>query len=244
MKILLPILVVLCFGCNSRASESILGVETQPTESIVEARKEVTATPYTLKAATRLDFEKAKKNDPKAFTADTANFRKENGVLSLQIKDEWKLLTCFRDTMNAPESDDTDIRKYKYLGQLKPINKYVVGGYFWEFYECYLVDKATGKVDTTWTSPSLSPDNRLLASLSLPYGLEGLPNGIQIFKVENDGEQITKYFEINQEEWSPYESYWESNDSIIIKMLPIDRVLEINGVPKEEDFSYLRLKIK
>ena len=244
MKILLPFIAAICLGCSSRASEPILEVENQSTESIAEVRKDVAATSYTIETATRLNFEKAKKNNPEAFTADTANFRKENGVLSLQLKDEWKLLTSFRDTLNAPETDDTDIREYKYLGQLKPINKYVVGGYFWEFYECYLVDKVTGKVDTTWTSPSLSPDNRLLASLSLPYGLEGLPNGIQIFKVENSGKQITKYFEINQDEWSPYESYWESNDSIIIKMLPIGRVLEINGIPKEEDFSYLRLKIK
>ncbi len=219
-------------------------VEAESTETIEEEKKDVKASLYTLEAAIRLDFEKAKKNNPEAFTADTSNYRKENGILSLKIKDEWKLLASFRDTLNAPESDDTEIREYKYLGQLKPINKYVVEGYFWEFYECYLVDKVTGKVDTTWTSPSLSPDSKLLASLSLPYGLEGLPNGIQIFKVENGGEQIAKYFEINQDEWSPYESYWESVDSIIIKILPINRISEINGIPKEEDFSYLRLRIK
>jgi hypothetical protein len=219
-------------------------VEAQTPADFVEEEKNVEASLYTLDTATRVDFEKAKKNSPEAFTADTANFRKENGILSLRIKGEWQLLASFRDTLSAPETDDTDIREYKYLGQFKPINKYVVAGYFWEFYECYLVDKVTGKIYTTWTQPSLSPDNKFLASLSLPYGLEGMPNGIQVFKVMNGGEAITKYFEINQDEWSPYESYWESNDSIIIKMLPIKRVLEINGLPKEEDFSYLRLSIK
>jgi len=244
INLLLPLyFAVLYFGCNNKASEIPLNKEARSEESIVEEKQEIQGALYTLATAIRTDFERAKKNNPGAFTSDTANFRKVDGYLSLQIDGEWKQLYSFKDTLNFTDSDDTDIREYKYLGQLQPVTKYVVAGYFWEFYECYLVDKETGKIDTTWNSPILSPDNKFIASLSLPYGLEGLPNGIQIFKAENEGEKITKFIEINQDEWSPYEAYWESVNSIIIKILPISRVLEINGIPKEEDFSYLRLSI-
>ena len=30
---------------------------------------------------------------------------------------------------------------------------------------------------------------------------------------------------------------------MIIQILPVERVFEINGIPKQEDYSYIRLKI-
>jgi len=77
----------------------------------------------------------------------------------------------------------------------------------------------------------------------MPYGLEGVHLGIQIFRIENNGQNLTKLIEINQEEWSPYNFYWESPNTLIIQILPVERVMEINGIPKQEDYSYIRLKI-
>ncbi|WP_191185162.1 hypothetical protein [Pontibacter aquaedesilientis] len=216
--------------------------ETRETENPTEL-KEKAAFHYLIENATKADFDKAKKASSDELTPDTVNSRKKNGVIEVLTNGKWKSLTAFKDTLNSPESDDDEIREYKYVGQIKSINKLLVEGYFWEHYECYLVDKSTGKIDTTWTRPYISPDKKMLASLSMPYGLEGPPLGIQILRIENNGQNLTKFLEINQQKWSPYDFYWESPSSLIIQILPVERVLEINGIPKEEDYSYIRLKI-
>jgi cell division protein FtsL len=247
MKKILPLLLLtFIFSCSSKPAETALTEENiqlnSETEKLTE-EKEKTAVHYSIEKATKADFDKAKKASSNALTLDTLNSRKKNGVIEVLTNGKWKPLTAFKDTLNSPESDDDEIREYKYVGQIKSINKYIVEGYFWEHYECYLVDKATGKIDTTWTRPYLSPDKKMLSSLSMPYGLEGPPLGIQIFRIEDNGLNLSKFIEINQQEWSPYDFYWESPRSVIIQILPVDRVLEINGIPKEEDYSYIRLKI-
>jgi hypothetical protein len=247
MKKILPLLLsTSIFSCSSKPAETALteenihvSIETEkPTEV-----KEKAAVKYSIEKATKEDFEKAKKASSDALTPDTLNSRKKNGVIEVLTNGKWKPLTAFKDTLNSPESDDDEIREYKYVGQIKSINKFLVEGYFWEHYECYLVDKETGRIDTTWTRPYISPDKRMLASLSMPYGLEGPPLGIQIFRIEGNGQNLANFIEINQQEWSPYDFYWESPRSIIIQILPVERVLEINGIPKQEDYSYIRLKI-
>jgi hypothetical protein len=56
----------------------------------------------------------------------------------------------------------------------------VVSGTFWEHYEIYLINKNTGENTLLWNNPALSPSNQFIANLSLPFGLEGTPIGIQI----------------------------------------------------------------
>lgn len=247
MKKILPLLLLtFIFSCSSKPVETALTEENIQVSSETEkptAEKEKATVQYLIEKATKADFDKAKKASSDALTPDTTNSRKKKSVIEVLTNGKWKPLTAFKDTLNSPESDDDEIREYKYVGQIRPINKFLVEGYFWEHYECYLVDKATGRIDTTWTRPNISPDKKMLASLSMPYGLEGPPLGIQIFRIEDNGQDLAKFIEINQQEWSPYDFYWESPSSIIIQVLPVERVLEINSIPKQEDYSYIRLKI-
>ncbi|QNF33297.1 hypothetical protein HUW51_11365 [Adhaeribacter swui] len=248
MKKILPLLLLtFIFSCSSKPDETALAEENIQVSSQTEKpteEKEIAGVKYSIAKATKADFDRAKKASSNLLTPDTLNSRKKNGVIEVLTNGNWKPLTAFKDTLNSPESDDDEIREYKYAGQIKSINKFLVEGYFWEHYECYLVDKATGRIDTTWTKPYISPDKKLLASLSMPYGLEGPPLGIQIFKIEGNGQNLAKFIEINQQEWSPCDFYWESPSSIVIQILPVERVLEINGIPKQEDYTYIRLKIQ
>jgi len=216
MNRILPLLLLtFLFSCSRKPAETALAEENIQVSSEPEKpteEKEKVAVAYSIERATKADFDKAKKAYSDALTPDTTNSHKKDGILQVLNNGKWKSLTAFKDTLNSPESDDDEIREYKYAGQIIAINKYLVEGYFWEFYECYLVDRTTGRIDTTWTRPYISPDRKMLASLSMPYGLEGLPLGIQVFRIENNGQKILKSIEINQEEtnqekWSPYDFY-------------------------------------
>ncbi|RDC65418.1 hypothetical protein [Adhaeribacter pallidiroseus] len=150
----------------------------------------------------------------------------------------------FRDTLL--NTDDPAIRAYRYLGQHAKINQYLVAGRFYEAYETYLVDKTTGAITTTWTEPIVSPDQKYLANSSFATALDEAPNGIQIWEVANTEKSpaIKKFLEIVHQDWKPLELHWESSTAILIKTLPMDKYKLLQAEPKEEDFSYWRLRIK
>ncbi|MDQ4139316.1 MAG: hypothetical protein M3142_02215, partial [Bacteroidota bacterium] len=153
-------------------------------------------------------------------------------------------MESFRDTLL--NENDPEIREYRYLGQNQQLNQYLVAGSFYEGFETYLVDKTTGKITPTWTEPIVSPDQKYLANVSLATVMEGEPTGVQVWKVtgQNNSPSIENLLELEQQDWIPFELQWESPQSIIIKMIPTEKYEQLQAEPKEDDFSYLRLRIK
>lgn len=252
-------LLVINFSCSTQTVPS----ENQPSNDLVKTDsvnikgesptnqhnipEEYTST-FNLVNTGKADFEKAKKEYKDSLIPDTLTFKKVNGQLRLKINQKWKPYVTFQDTLINTDNDE--IREYKYLGQYKELNHYLVEGYFWEHYESYLIDKESGKITTTWTRPYISPGKKFLANLSMAYGLEGPPNGIQVWKIDRNSSNqsgsisINKYIEIDQQIWAPFNFYWESDNAIIIKTTSVKKFWELNGEPKETDFSFLRLTLK
>lgn len=238
-------------GCSGKPSEPIsdnvedtIVVNKASAKTKDVAVEKAVPSLYTVETATEEDFRNAA-NGTTSFTMNKGDARKVNGVITLKINGEWKPIEELKDTLLS--TDDTEIAEYKYLGQNKELNKYLVAGHFYEHYETYLVDKATGEIGaTTWTEPSVSPDLGYLANVSIATVMEPTPNGIQVWKVTKNGATtaIEKYFEINQQDWEAFEMKWETPRSIIIKMIPIEQFEMLTGEAKQEEFSYLRLRIK
>ncbi|GGG06543.1 hypothetical protein [Pontibacter amylolyticus] len=247
-KVLVPTLVLLMLSCSGRTSEQVLKrAETENSalanSGEVALEKDSTSL-YTLEPATEEDFRNWA-NHTFGFAMNRGDARKVDGVITLKISGEWKPIAALKDTLS--DKDDTAYAAYKYLGQNKELNKYLVAGHFYEHYETYLVDMTTGEIAaTSWTEPAVSPDLSFLANLSTATIMDNAPNGIQVWKVTEKGGRaaIEKYFEINQQDWEAFEMVWESPRSIIIKMLPMEQFEMLSGVPKKDEFSYLRLRIK
>jgi hypothetical protein len=199
---------------------------------------------FSITKATIEDFTKAKNNYKDKFIQDTLNVRKVNGVTEVPLnRPHYPPSVVFKDTLVGV--GETEEREYHYLGHFPDIDNYLVSGTFWEHYECYLIDKETGNKTTTWNRPYLSPASEYYANLSLPYGLEGVPNGIQIWKVKTANQNnLIKYLELDQQIWVPDDFVWETNNSLILKVASVDKYLNENGQPNEKDFYYLRLLLK
>jgi len=247
---LLPLMLII-FSCSSKTGEQPPGkgeetVRENATSAYareVAAEKNVSSL-YTLEPATEEDFREAA-NLTTSFTMNKGDARKVNGAITFRINGKWKSIEAFNDTLL--NTDDTELAEYEYLGQNKALNKYLVAGHFYEHYETYLVDKTTGEIAaTTWTEPSVSPDLNYLANVSIATVMDPTPNGIQVWKVTEDGgtTAIEKYFEINQQDWEAFEMEWESPRSIIIKVISMEQFEMLTGEPEQEAFSYLRLRIK
>ena len=113
--------------------------------------------------------------------------------------------------------------------------------------EYYLVNKDNGEVTILWERPNLSPDNKYIVNLSMDYGLEFVPNGIQIWKVEKDGNaniSINKHFELDQEIWVPSNLIWKSDNEFILKVASIEKFMENPNELKEEDYYHLEFNVK
>ncbi len=117
--------------------------------------------------------------------------------------------------------------KYTYNG-FNEINLFhTVCGQYWEHIECYLIDHKTARIDTVWTEPIFSPDNGKLVSKSMDYGLEGIPNGFQAWRLNEDRNWI-KVLEIDQQEWIPIQITWTSNKRIRVKTVTIAQYHQMN----------------
>jgi hypothetical protein len=130
------------------------------------------------------------------------------------------------------------------LGQYKNLGFFLVEGLFYERYECYLIDKKTGRKTTIWNKPKLSPSSKYFANLSVPYGYAGDPNGIQIWKIEESYRiDLSKYLELDQQIWCPIDFVWETDNSLLLKVVPIDKFWESNDEVNETDYYYLRINL-
>jgi len=197
-------------------------------------------TNFSITKTTQDEFIKAKSIYKDKFIKDT--LIKTNGITELPLNSpHYPPSVIFKDT--RVDIEDTNERLYNYLGHFPILNNYLVSGSFWEFCEYYLIDKETGIQTTTWNRPFLSPTYKYFANLSLPYGLEGLPNGIQIWKIEYNN-YLSKYLELDQQIWVPEDFVWETDNTIILKVAAVEKYLNENGRPDEKGFYYIRLQLK
>ncbi len=197
---------------------------------------------FSITKATEQDFTEGKNSYKDKLIQDTLNVRKVGGVTEVFLnKPNYPSSVIFKDTL--VNIGDTEEREYHYLGHFPNLENYLVSGAFWEHYECYLINKETGSKTTIWSRPFLSPNSKYFANLSLPYGLEGLPNGIQIWKIEGQS-HLSKYLELDQQIWVPDDFIWETDNSLILRVIDVEKYLNFTGQPNKKDFYYLRLRLK
>lgn len=198
---------------------------------------------FSITKATIEDFTEAKNIYNNQFVHDTLNVSKVNGVIEIPLhRPHYPPSVVFKDTL--VDIGETEEKVYQYLGHFPDLDYYLVSGTFWEHYECYLINKETGRKTTTWNRPFLSPKSTYFANLSMPYGLEGIPNGLQVWKFDKSQQEVNKIFELDQQFWAPEDFVWENEVTIILKVVSVDKFWESNGEVNNNDYHYLRLKLK
>ncbi len=199
---------------------------------------------YSITKATADDFNKAKKAFINKTDYYTKKIKKVNGKIILPVEEK---LVSFTDTLL--DTDNSDIRQYEYIGQFSEIGFYIIKGVFWEHLEYYLIDTRTGKQTTIWNSPSLSPNNKFIANLSMPYGFEGVPNGIQVWRIEKNidylkgSNSVSNYLEIDQQIWTPLDFVWDSDNAIILKVIDIEKFVK-NPEQTNNNAYFIRMRLK
>jgi len=192
------------------------------------------------------DHVKAVKTYKDQLIQDTIMFKKENGILELPlIQPHYPPSVIFTDTL-VEDGEAFEGREYNYLGQYKKIGFFLVEGHFYEHYECYLIDKRTGRETIIWDKPKLSPSSKYFANISRLHIFEGVPSGIQIWKIDiidvSYKVELSKYLELDQRIWFPIDFVWETDNSLILKVVSFNKFWELEKLANE-DYYYLRINL-
>jgi len=200
---------------------------------------------FSITNASAADFLKAEKSYKNKILYDTARVKKINGVIKLPIGKKGQSFMRYADTLPFNEG----YKKYQYIGQFESIGYYILEYCFNEECGVYLVSKNSGTQTAIWNTPYISPNNKFIANLSWEYHFEGNKVGIQIWKVGKtrysgmDSISVSDYLELKQLIWIPLSFAWETNNSLIIKAVDIDKYQGLSNGQSENNIPYyLRMR--
>jgi len=163
---------------------------------------------------------------------DTTPIIKTNGVLALPLAKNKKVI--LKDSLS--NTDFVEQVTYEYIGFIKEVDLYIVSAQFYETGEILLINYKTGLKTKMWSIPKLSPDRKHLVAWSGILDYDLMPNGIQMWSVQKNGE-LKLEWEYTQNEWEPYDVKWANNYSInVIKIIP-----DFLSSSKKDEKEYIKL---
>ncbi len=166
---------------------------------------------------------------------DTTPIIKTNGVLILPLAKNKKVI--LKDSLS--NTDFVEQVTYEYIGFIKEVDLYIVSAQFYETGEILLINYKTGLKTKMWSIPKLSPDRKRLVAWSGILDYDLMPNGIQMWSIQKDGE-LKLEWEYTQNKWEPYDVKWTNNYTInVIKIIP-----DFLSPSKKDEKEYIKLLIK
>ncbi|MBO9703615.1 MAG: hypothetical protein J7604_25650 [Sporocytophaga sp.] len=226
------LIIFVCLSCNFNEEKAEL-TKSQKQQIIVNQKTQKKG--YIIKNSTENEFLSASKMYRNLFIKDTLKTNKIDGILTLPLKNKVIKLKDFPIAQYESEG-----LEYKLVGEILSPNKYVVEVSYWEGKDYLLINKANGNVDTIWSIPYISPDNKRILTISPQWGMEGVPNGVKIFL---NKESLIEEYKIIQDMWVPREVAWKNNFTVIIKMTPVTKYFDSVGSPSNY-FEYIEIVFK
>ena len=194
--------------------------------------------------ATQNDFDRAGMKFMSGFEMAIDDARKIDGTIHLKIAGNWKAMESFNDL--ELDGTITGDCTYLYLGKNDTLKNYLIGAADSYGFEWYLIDQMTGAISTVNSEPIISPDHTMFITLENAANSNMRMKGFHIWKVDfaNGKKTMKRYFVARNQDWIPYEMYWESKSSILIKALPMVKYDSMKSVPLESDFTFVRMIVK
>lgn len=139
---------------------------------------------------------------------------KEGNVIRIYTKEDTLVFESKPDLEERME-----VFEYKEFNRRNKFH--VICAQYWESYHCYMVNHMTSQIDSIWQAPTFSPNDSSLISKLIDYGLEGAPNGFQVWQLIKDKGWV-KILEVDQQKWIPVSFQWLSNDSLSVKAVTVE----------------------
>ena len=168
----------------------------------------------------------------------------KNGEGSFDFLNRYYLPLKSGDSVEVKAHSGEYPHNVEYIGELKKQNKFLVAANF-EGWEYAWIDQFTGKRDNA-AIPKIAPNNRYGISHEVVYYEKGAQIGISYF---DKNFNIEKTLYVNFQSWavssSISDSFWISNNEIVLKVHPIDNTMQEVDLDKpiEPHWQYLKMTI-
>ena len=153
-------------------------------------------------------------------------FKSQKGRLDIKVQANKSV--HFVDSFS--ESDDTNSKKYTFLGRIDLLHSYIVEEMGYEVGSIIMVSK-NGSKTKLWSIPYVSRDGKVAVCLSQGIETPLLPNGLQVMHLSNG--EITETCNVYIKHYEPQAVKWIDNSTFIVKLQVVDK----NGV-KANKFDY------
>ncbi|MBV5282082.1 MAG: hypothetical protein JZU53_06550 [Paludibacter sp.] len=222
-----PVLLflIISVGCTTKKESSKL-TDSLPIDSLTIENRTVYLDSINLSEFETTHYDGIKEID--SLSVDTTKIIVKHDTILIFPKTGKKVVFA-NDTIEGE-----NMVTYKYLKTMKLCDVVEIEVTYWEWSRIFLVSLNTGKQSELWDFPNFSPNKKYIISSS--GGLESgeMPNGIQLYKIENN--DIKLVFEKEIDKWIPTEIKWKSDSTILIKRAKLDK--NDNRI-----YDYLKMKI-
>lgn len=167
----------------------------------------------------RAAFDEARKSEVNYLIADTGVYKKVDGVLRLPLEKGGQL--TFKDNPTVGES----FCDYTYVGQIEPLNMFLIWTLLWEDWHYTLIDKARGKTVQSFVGlPYLSADKKYIICLDVDSS-EGM-SIIGLYTVTFDDKSPERYIdaviEMYVRSWIPIDAtrdiFWATDGFMYVQV--------------------------
>lgn len=170
------------------------------------------------------------------FLSKDKSIKKRNGVIS--IPTAGKVVT-FTDN----EVDHDGYQIFEDVGQIAPLNQYLVSGGYWESSDYTMIDKDTGETTQTFIDyPHISPNKKyIISSYTNPYEQA---TDLELYKI--DGKKITPIMRAGFKNWmpavEPKDIFWAKDGYLYLAVNHSAAFWTVDGDINQQ-YQYIRIKM-
>lgn len=185
-------------------------------------------------------FEGMKNSSVSYLLADTTETKKKNGIIELKCQNTIKK---YIDKPDGEPNDETTRRVFNYVGQFAFLNKYLIGGSYYEGLDYKLIDKTSGKETHTFGEyPNISADKKhIICIYTNPYETTA---DLELYSIDN--KQIKHTMSASFKNWMPTielgEMFWSTDSYLYLTVNHVNSFWKQDGNLNDK-CQYIRIKI-
>lgn len=181
-------------------------------------------------------FESKRSSSVNFLLADTTEIKKKTGIIELKCQAKVKK---YIDKPDAEES----MQVYNYVGQFEFLNKYLIGGSYYEGLDYKFVDKSSGEETQTFVEyPNISADKKhIICIYTNPYETTA---DLELYSI--DDKQIKHTMSASFKNWMPTvepgEIFWSTDNFLYLTVNHVNSFWRQDGNLNDK-CQYIRIKI-
>ncbi len=190
----------------------------------------------TLELIDKSVFDNKKNSSVDFLLADTIVNKKKNGIIELKCQNK---TVKYIDKPDAEEARQV----FQYVGQIEFLNKYVIGGSYWESGDFKFIDKTNGEETNSFVDyPYISPDKKnIICVYANPYETT---TDLEFYSVSDN--KIKQIMSASFKNWMPTvesgEMFWSSDGYLYLTVNHVNSFWKVDGNLNDK-CQYIRIKI-